>query len=128
MFTGPGTLQPVNVSVNRDQSAVFSALAVGSAPMRYQWIKEGGAVPGATESTLRIPAAQLIDAGRYSLTASNAFGTATSAQASLTVNTVPVTITQQPKSVSAALGSTVTFEVVATGTNPISYQIGRAHV
>lgn len=53
----------------------------GSWPMRFQWAKDGQIMPGMTNRFLEIQEATWRDGGTYTLTASNAFGIATSAQA-----------------------------------------------
>lgn len=52
-----------------------------------QWHRDGVALPGATQTTLTIPAAQAGDAGVYTLSATNAAGTTTVTVAILTVDT-----------------------------------------
>ncbi len=68
-----------------------------------------------------------VPAGDYSLSAratDNSGAATTSAAISITVNGVIIapTITQQPESRSVAAGETVTFQVEATGAQPLSYQ------
>lgn len=46
----------------------------GSQPLSFQWFKDGLALPGESNSFLRIHYATLVDAGAYYLTASNHFG------------------------------------------------------
>lgn len=50
---------------------------------------------------------------------SNAFGTATSANAVLTVNTPPI-ITAQPQSQTVIAGSSARFNFTATGSTPLT--------
>ena len=71
-------------------------------------------------ATLSLPNVQPTNAGDYTVIVGNAANTVTSAVATLTVNVRPA-ITQQPTNIVAALGSTVTFNVAATGTAPLSY-------
>ena len=66
-------------------SATFTAAAVGSEPLGYQWRRSGTNLPGQTSSTLSLANLTLADAGNYSVTVTNAFGTNTSTSASLTV-------------------------------------------
>ena len=49
------TTQPANQSVQAGQSATFSVVATGSAPLTYQWRKNGTAIPGATGAQLHHP-------------------------------------------------------------------------
>ncbi|HEY1312758.1 MAG TPA: immunoglobulin domain-containing protein, partial [Steroidobacteraceae bacterium] len=42
------TTQPANQSVTAGQTATFSVVAGGTAPLSYQWQKGGAAIAGAT--------------------------------------------------------------------------------
>src|SRR5439155_12036058 len=68
--------------------------------------------------------AQIANAGAYSVLVSNAYGTALSSNAVLTVNTnaVAPSFAQQPVSLVVLVGDTATFTARATGTQPITYQ------
>lgn len=81
-------VQPQNLSVATGFSTMFSALAIGSDPITYQWQFNGTNIPGAIESTLLITDASALAAGNYRVSATNLIGNDISAQASLTV--VPV--------------------------------------
>ncbi len=116
------TAQPASQTVNAGQNVSFSVTASGSSPLSYQWLKNGAALGSATNATLNLAAVTASSAGNYSVTVSNSAGAVTSATATLTVNTVTApTITTQPASRSAAVGSSVTFSVTASGTSPFSY-------
>ena len=78
--------QPVSQATVVGGSATFSVTAGGSQPLSYQWRLEGNALSGATGSVLNLSNVQLTDAGNYSVVVTNAFGTVTSSNASLTVN------------------------------------------
>lgn len=77
--------QPESVTVPFKDSAHFSVGVHGSRPLAYQWRRGGRALLGATNATLLIPFASVADSGSYDVIVSNAFGTATSARASLTL-------------------------------------------
>jgi hypothetical protein len=79
--------QPVNQTANVGGSASFNVTAGGSLPLSYQWRLEGNALNGATASVLNLSNVQLSDAGHYSVVVTNVFGTVTSSNAVLTVNT-----------------------------------------
>ncbi|MBA4150074.1 MAG: immunoglobulin domain-containing protein [Verrucomicrobia bacterium] len=78
-------LQPLSQSVFTGDSALFSVSATGASPLTYHWRKEGSIIPGATLSSYSFNNIQLRDAGNYSVIVSNAHGTATSDNASLSV-------------------------------------------
>jgi hypothetical protein len=83
------TAQPTNQTVNVGQTAVFSVIAGGSAPLNYQWKYGGTNILNATNTTLTLTNVQLTQAGSYSVTVTNIAGSTNSVSATLTVN-VPV--------------------------------------
>jgi hypothetical protein len=80
------TSQPTSQTVTVPNSAVFSAAATGTAPMSYQWMRNGLSISGASGSTYMTSATSTSDNGAaFSVVISNAVGSATSAAAILTV-------------------------------------------
>ncbi len=79
------TKQPEKQSATAGQEITLTAAAVAVPAATYQWSKNGDAIPGATEATLKIAKPTAADAGTYTLTAKNTNGTATSSPAELTV-------------------------------------------
>lgn len=79
--------QPQSQEVDGGQTVLLSLGCVGTAPLNYQWRKDGVELPGATNSTLILTNIGWADAGNYDAIATNAFGAATSSLASLIVNT-----------------------------------------
>src|SRR6267378_1267021 len=119
------TTQPVSQTVTAGQTATFAAVASGTAPLSYQWQKNGVAISGATSSNYTTPATTTSDNGSsFSVVVTNTAGTVASSAATLTVNPASVspTITTQPGSQTATAGQTATFTAVAAGTAPLSYQ------
>ncbi len=80
------TTHPAGVTVTRGASASFSVAATGTAPLSYQWLRNGSPITGATNSTYTIASTTSGDAGSYSVTVSNSSGSVTSNTATLTVN------------------------------------------
>lgn len=76
---------PVSSTVIPGGNAVFSVLAAGSSPLGYQWSKGGTSIPGATTATYLISPAQPGNAGSYSVTITNPWGSVTSNPVTLTV-------------------------------------------
>jgi hypothetical protein len=119
------TTQPSSRTVTAGQVATFTVAANGTAPIIYQWQKNGAPISGATSSTYSTPATTASDnAAQFTVAASNTAGSATSTAAFLTVNAAAVApaITTQPSSQSVTTGQTATFTVAATGTAPMAYQ------
>lgn len=116
------TAQPATVSIQIGQTANFSVQATGTAPLIYQWQRNGTAISGATASIYSLTNAQPTDSGSsFAVTVSNAAGTVTSSAAALTVTAVPVVISIQPVGGSFFVGESTTLAVAASGTSP-SYQ------
>jgi hypothetical protein len=122
------TTQPVNESVTAGQMATFSVATNGSAPLTYQWMKNGVAISGASSSDYSTPVTSITDNGaQFAVSVSNATGTVTSNAALLTV-TAPIiapAITLQPMAQSISAGQAATFSVATTGTAPMTYQWSR---
>ena len=78
--------QPGNQTVVARQSATFAVTAGGTAPMSYQWQKNGASIAGATSASYTTPATTTTDNGStFRVVVSNAAGTITSTAATLTV-------------------------------------------
>src|SRR4029077_76378 len=113
--------QPASKTVAVGQTASFSVTAKGTAPLSYQWQKNGAAISGATSSSYTTPATTSTDNGAlFAVVVSNSVGKVTSRSATLTVNSAP-SITTQPVSKTVTAGQTATFAVTATGGAPLSY-------
>jgi len=116
------TKQPANRTVSLGQSATFSVTATGTAPLAYQWQKNGVDIPGANLATYTTPPAVTEDNGTlFQVIVSNIAGSVTSLQRTLTVN-LPPTITTQPEDKTVIPGKTARFTVKATGTKTLTYQ------
>ncbi len=122
------TTQPASQTVAAGSTATFSVVAAGTAPLSYQWSRNGGAIAGATAASYTTATLSIADSGAtFSVTVSNSAGSAQSASATLTVtqSNVAPTITTQPANQSVTVGSTATFSVVAAGSAPLGYQWSR---
>ena len=109
--------QPASLTVTAPQPASFSVTASGTAPMQYQW-KKGGTNVGANTATFSLTTTSVADAGSYTVTISNAAGSATSNAALLTVNPAPTvpTFSLQPVDVTITEGQNGQFVVAVSGT------------
>jgi hypothetical protein len=93
------TSHPASVTVSAGQPASFSVSASGTAPLTYQWQRNGGDIPGATATTFTLPTTTLADDGAvFTRVVSNAVGSATSNGAVLhvTSNNPPVATITSP--------------------------------
>ena len=80
--------QPTSLTVTAGQTATLSVTATGTAPLGYQWQKNGAAISGATSSTYTTPATTGSDTGaQFTVVVSNSAGSITSSAATLTVAT-----------------------------------------
>jgi RHS repeat-associated protein len=115
------TAQPQNVTTNAGTTAQFSVSNTAWPAPTYQWRKNGTNIAGATSATLTLTNVQTSDAATYSVVITNSLGSATSNNASLTVNTLP-SFTTQPTNQAVNAGSTATFTASATGIPAPTYQ------
>lgn len=95
--------------------------ASGSAPLSYQWKHGGALLSGETNASLTITNVQAGHTGGYTVTVTNAAGSALSETVVLTV-LLPPSISIQPRSQAVFTGSPFVLVVVASGDGPISYQ------
>jgi alpha-tubulin suppressor-like RCC1 family protein len=113
------TGQPQSQEVGVGDNINFHVTARGTAPLGYQWRRNGVNVFGAQSSTLIIPNVQITNAGNYTVVVTNSFSSVTSQVAVLIVQSPP-TIIQHPQSRTVPAGSSATFSVVAE--NATGYQ------
>ena len=120
--------QPSDQTITSGQNATFNVAASGSAPLSYQWQKNGVPIGGATAASYTTAAATTADNGAaFAVVVTNSAGSVTSAGAMLTVTAsgggaVAPTITAQPADQSAKVGQAASFSVGASGTAPLAYQ------
>ncbi len=120
--TAPGIVtQPQSATVDPGAAIGFSVTVTGTAPLAYQWQKNGVAILGAAAARYSIPAAAQRDEGNYRCVVQNMAGVITSAVARLTVNDPPALV-EQPAVQRVRRGAAATFGVTATGLAPLTYQ------
>jgi hypothetical protein len=119
------TTQPASQTVTAGQTATFSVAATGTAPLTYQWKKNGAAIASATSSSYTTPATTTSDSGApFTVTVSNSAGSATSSTAVLTVNapaTLQITTSQLPGGFVA--GSYSATLAATGGSTPYSWSL-----
>jgi glucose/arabinose dehydrogenase len=110
---------PSSVTVAAGQTASFTVAASGTAPLAYQWQRNGVNIPGATSSTYSFVTSAADNGAAFRAVVSNGAGSVTSNAATLTVltNSAPTgTITAPANGTSYRGGQTFTF--AGTGTDP----------
>ena len=125
LLTAPAiTNPPQSLTVVSGQTAIFAVTATGTAPLSYQWKKDGINVPGATGSTLTLSNTQLSSAGVYTVTVTNGSGSITSQAATLTVTPLesPPILLTHPADIRVAVGQSATFTVTASSPTSLTYQ------
>ena len=116
------TGQPANQTAPLGGSATFTVIATGTS-LTYQWYKGSDKISGATQSSYTVSSITSSSAGTYHVVVTNANGSVTSADATLTIGAaVAPAITTQPASQTVKVGATATFSVVASGSGPLTYQ------
>ncbi len=119
------TTSPTNKTVTAPGPVTFAVVAAGDAPLSYQWRRNGADIPGATSTSFTLNPTDVTDTGaKFDVVVTNAYGSATSALANLTVNPEPVppSITTDPASLAVAAPAPAAFSVVADGDEPLTYQ------
>ena len=118
--------QPGNLNVSVGGSAVFAVTVSGTAPLSYQWRRDGANLIGANSAMLTLANVNALDAGRYDLVVTNRAGGVTSEAAVLVVTqgtpvALPPTIAAPPASITVAEGNAANFAVSVNGTGPYAY-------
>jgi uncharacterized delta-60 repeat protein len=80
--------QPVTRNRSPGESVTFEVVPAGTGPFTYQWFRDGSPLENAAGSSLTLDPLRAEDAGRYTVRVGNAFGSADSQPAALTVNLV----------------------------------------
>ncbi len=115
------SVQPDDQTVCTGSDAVFSVVATGLGTLQYQWRRNGVDLPGATSSTLVVPAVTSTDEGSYDVVVQDDCGVVTSTGAQLTTRTVPA-ITEQPTGTVACVGDAITLTVGVDAVSPVSFE------
>lgn len=115
---------PLGRTVQAGAQVTLSVAATGTAPLAYQWRRNGRDIAGETGSRLGFTAQAADDGARFSVTVRNAAGTVTSAEAVLTVQAAAQAprILVGPQDVETTAGGAVQFTVLVQGSEPLQYQ------
>jgi hypothetical protein len=115
------TVHPSSATKTVGDSVTFSVTATGTAPLSYQWRKNGSNIESATGSSYTISSVVVADAGNYDAVVTNNCGSVTSNAATLTVNKANQTITVTTAApATAAYNSTFIVEATASSGLPVS--------
>jgi hypothetical protein len=110
-------------TVRQGQSVALGGTVAGTSPFTYQWRKDGTAIPGATSSMLSLQRVASSDAGAYSFTVSNASGSVSSENATLTVLPARLPVfTYSPASTALLPGETTSLNVSVSSDSTYTLQ------
>ncbi len=118
--------QPASQTVIAGKTASFTVAATGTAPLTYQWSKNGAAISGATSSTYTTPAETTTDNNaQFTVAVSNIAGKATSNAAILTVSASTLLLNSSSSSLSfgnvnVSSNSTQTVTLTNAGNSSIT--------
>lgn len=111
---------PSNQKATVGSSASFTVTATGSAPLSYQWLKNGEQIPDANLSSYSISNVQASDAGSYTVRVSNPAGSINSDSAILEV----ILVADQPPALrNPAWSPTAGFTAILEGQAQTSYTV-----
>lgn len=102
-------------------NVTISVGAIGTPSIFYRWQFNGTDLPN-TSASLTLNDVQASAAGIYSATVSNALGSQTSSNISLTVTPAAPVFQTQPASQKMVAGALVSMAAAAVGTRPLTYQ------
>jgi hypothetical protein len=110
--------QPKARYVATGQSATFTVLASGNAPLTYRWFKDGAVIVGATQSSFTVATVSASDVGDYSVEVTNPVASVFSNAAPLVIVPAGIVASHARTGAPASPGGivTVTNTVAYTGT------------
>ena len=106
------TQPPLSTTLAVGGNTTLAVAAVGSAPLSYQWRRDGIPLAGATSATFPVANAQTYHTGDYTVVVTNALGSTTSAAARL--NVVPRVVAYSARLQIDADGAVAVFTVEGT--------------
>ena len=114
------TSQPVGQAAYIGDSVTLAAKFTGTAPIQFQWNKDGAILYGATNASLSLAAAALTDTGLYDLVATNSYGTARTSGAVVYITRRTQTITFNAPTTALVSGSGVTLSASSSLSLPVT--------
>jgi len=113
--------QPESAARRLGSNVTFTVSAFSPSGVTYQWLKDGGVLPGATNDTLILDNLQESDGGDYSVLITDLVATIESDVATLTILIDP-TVELMQLAYSVVQGGSVILSVEAGGSIPMSYR------
>ena len=105
--------QPLGHSVHVGEPLSLIVIAVGTAPLSYQWQKDGVNIPNATDFTFNIATARASDAGNYKVIVKDTAATLPSDE--VAINVLPGIIHRASATVELNSGSVASVTVTNAG-------------
>lgn len=117
------TTQPQPLALSVGGSGTISVVSSGSAPLSFQWFRNGNALSGKTDTSLSFSNAQIADSGAYTVRVTNSAGSVLSGTATISVaeHTQPPVIVTQPADQTVTEGASVTLTVIASSGTSLQY-------
>ncbi|MCB9852005.1 MAG: hypothetical protein H6819_02830 [Phycisphaerales bacterium] len=109
---------PVSRSACPGDDVTLTIQVTGVEPFSIEWIKDGAVIAQTSAPSYTLDDVTADNAGTYRARVSNECGIATSAEAQITIDTLPQILTQPTNKV-ACPGDTTSFQVSAVGTNRV---------
>jgi Regulator of chromosome condensation (RCC1) repeat len=108
------TSQPKNVTARAGETATFSVVSSGTAPLIYQWKLNGVNIPGANSANYSTPviSALIPSGGKYSVNVSNAAGNVVSSESVLNIEVLALVSPQLRR---IAAGFNYSIAILANG-------------
>ena len=124
--------QPSSATIIAGQVATFVVAASGTAPIAYQWMKNGVAILGANAPTYKTPSETTADnQAKFTVNVSNSAGSATSNAATLTVSSASLLLNASSSSLSFGnvnVSSTKSLTVTLTNAGNSSVTVSNVMV
>lgn len=112
-------VSPASATVCQGDPLTLGVSATGTAPLVHQWRRDGLPIAGATAASFTIPALTAATAGAYDVVVTNAFGSATSQTATITIgfSGAPTVFSVTPNEIPSPWPATVPVRLFGLGFN-----------
>lgn len=100
----------------------FQVRSIGTAPLSFQWYKDGTVLAGKTFDRLDVEAGTVAADGIYAVVVSNTAGSVTNSARLTVLDSEVLRIIGQPADEGRLCGQSVSFQVQVQSTNTVAYQ------